>query len=214
MIHITFPEPTTEQWRTWRLRAETATKDLITRAAAGEPITSKDIKDVIYKGARVYFYEAFHQKCAYCEAKFVLDQSGDVDHYRPKGDVTDQFDRPVQKGGARHPGYYWLAYDWRNLLPCCAKCNRPSRLASGKIIGKGTRFPVDKDEYAFDPAGVEQEVPMFLNPLLDNPTEHLMLDTETGVIAGTDSRGVMTVGCLGSIERGCQRNVTRFIISP
>src|SRR5205085_9189437 len=134
----------------------------------GRRITQRDIKDAIYKGARSYIYKAFHGKCAYCEAKFVLDQSGDIDHFRPKARVTDENDRPVKLNSVDHPGYYWLAYDWQNLLPCCSKCNRPSKHASGKIIGKGTRFPVE-NRHAFRPEEVMAETPMFINPAAEDP---------------------------------------------
>jgi hypothetical protein len=48
-------------------------------------------------------------------------------HYRPKGGF-----RQRRSGVLKVPGYYWLAYDWRNLLVSCAVCNRreegPSRI--------------------------------------------------------------------------------------
>ncbi|MEF9674035.1 hypothetical protein QNM99_25505 [Pseudomonas sp. PCH446] len=39
----------------------------------------------------------------------------DVEHYRPKGAVSED---------ASHPGYWWVAMDWDNLLPSCIDCNR------------------------------------------------------------------------------------------
>ena len=58
----------------------------------------------------------YHNKCAYCE-RMMGDDEFTVEHYRPK------------KGSY---SYYWLGYEWSNLLPVCTKCNNP----------KGDKFPV------------------------------------------------------------------------
>ncbi|MDY6994467.1 MAG: HNH endonuclease [Pseudomonadota bacterium] len=49
----------------------------------------------------------YHDKCAYCESS-MSDDIFTVEHYRPK------------KGSY---SYYWLGYEWSNLLPVCEKCN-------------------------------------------------------------------------------------------
>ena len=47
-----------------------------------------------------------------------------------------------------HPGYYWLVYNWKNLLPACTHCNqyriaRPRwRESINTRGGKSTHFPV------------------------------------------------------------------------
>jgi uncharacterized protein (TIGR02646 family) len=86
---------------------------------------------------RSVLFDAFLGKCAYCEVQFVLDQTGDVEHFRPKAGVVDEHDQRVD-----HPGYYWLAYEWSNLLPSCSKCNRLTKTKDGRRVGKGERFPV------------------------------------------------------------------------
>lgn len=55
--------------------------------------------------------ESYLGKCAYCEEY----TNPDVEHYRPKGRVEED---------KQHSGYYWLAYEWSNLLPACELCNR------------------------------------------------------------------------------------------
>ncbi|WOI95270.1 HNH endonuclease [Citrobacter koseri] len=60
----------------------------------------------------------FHFKCAYCETFFSSSSPVDVEHYRPKSKVSED---------AAHPGYWWLAMDWENLLPSCIDCNRKRR---------------------------------------------------------------------------------------
>lgn len=71
-------------------------------------------------------------KCAYCETKIFASGAREVEHYRPKGRI---------RGIAGHPGYWWLAHDWDNLLPTCRDCNK--RLFQ-HIIGPGmTRAEVE-----------------------------------------------------------------------
>jgi hypothetical protein len=60
-----------------------------------------------------------HEKCAFCEAKPLHVSDGDVEHFRPKGGVRQADTDPLQQ-----PGYYWLAYDWANLMFSCERCNR------------------------------------------------------------------------------------------
>ena len=116
----------------------------------------------------------FHFKCAYCESPLELDRYyGDAEHFRPKGEVTFK-DQEGSESCAQcilpdgtsidHPGYFWLAYHWRNLVPACSFCN------SGK--GKGTQFPIKKGYLlmkklsATERATLEQELKeeIFENP--------------------------------------------------
>jgi hypothetical protein len=57
----------------------------------------------------------FHGKCAYCETPYSASAPVDIEHYRPKGAVAED---------PAHPGYWWLAMAWENLLPSCIDCNR------------------------------------------------------------------------------------------
>ncbi|AZS21205.1 hypothetical protein S2M10_01670 [Sphingomonas sp. S2M10] len=72
-------------------------------------------------------------KCWYTECESP-GADNDIDHFRPKGKVKE--DR-------RHPGYYWLAFDWRNMRLSCQRANRP-RIAPGARVagGKSTHFPL------------------------------------------------------------------------
>src|SRR5690606_19607561 len=58
-------------------------------------------------------------KCAFCEQHILSISYGDVEHFRPKGGYKQNYKDSLHK-----PGYYWLAYDWDNLLFCCQKCNQ------------------------------------------------------------------------------------------
>ena len=146
----------------------------------------------------------FYGKCAYCEQKIYTDQYGDVEHYRPKGAVTEEDNRPVmvETGGEvmEHPGYYWLCYDWSNLLPACELCNRTWREGSGgRLIGKGNRFPV-RDFRALRLGEEDYENPLLLHPVRDNPCEHLRID-ELGVFHPNTDKGDMSIRILGLNDR-------------
>src|SRR5262249_38675962 len=87
------------------------------------------INAALYSRYKDFLIRLFNGKCAYCESKFTVSQPGDVEHFRPKGRVVDDNFKPIRvqhptKGEIEHPGYYWLAYEWKNLLPSCADCNR------------------------------------------------------------------------------------------
>lgn len=56
--------------------------------------------------------------CAYCESKIGAVGAREVEHYRPKGGI---------EGFGAHPGYWWLAHSWTNLLPTCRDCNKSLR---------------------------------------------------------------------------------------
>jgi 5-methylcytosine-specific restriction endonuclease McrA len=197
MIKVAFAEPNSQEWLDWKADVQQATQQLIAQAALGE---KPKIKDALYKKMRQQLFDAFHGKCAYCEAKFILDQTGDVEHFRPKGAVVDEHDQPVtiadNAGAARpHPGYYWLAYDWQNLLPSCSRCNRLTKTRDGRKVGKGTRFPVAAGRAAA-PGEEAAEQPLFLHPAFDDPSEHLVFDADTGILAGKTPRGKLCIELL------------------
>lgn len=169
-----------------QVRAGQATRTAILRALAGQKPKVKEL----YKRMRQVLFAAFHGKCAYCECKFVLDQTGDVEHFRPKGQVLDLDAKPVPVRSGEtdipHPGYYWLAYDWHNLLPSCSKCNRMTKTSEGKWVGKGARFPVS-GAVASKPGEESQEQPLLIHPVLDDPGQYLAFDVATGVIYAKDN---------------------------
>jgi|SRR5690554_28720 len=79
----------------------------------------------------------YYGKCAYCERYYKLD----VEHYRPKGEIRD-----LDNSLISNSGYYWLCYEWSNLIPSCITCNREG--------GKNSKFP-------YINGGVRQSAPLF-----------------------------------------------------
>jgi uncharacterized protein (TIGR02646 family) len=116
----------------------------------------------IYRSESVWksLSRAQYNKCCYCESKFLATSYGPVEHYRPKGAVQQA---PGQK--KEHPGYYWLAYDWNNLLFICTACNTKKR----------ELFPLSDNQARarshYDDITMEQ--PLLINPTVENPRDHI-----------------------------------------
>jgi uncharacterized protein (TIGR02646 family) len=172
----------------WLRRARRATRELIADVEAGRPLEFKpqiwsDLKEFLLKGP-------FRGKCAYCESRVTTTDFGDAEHYRPKNGVTckdaDGKTKFVEIGGAAHPGYYWLAYDWRNLLPACVQCNSGS--------GKMNQFPIsDECSHAMNhsagrtPAALDAiEKPRLLHPYQHQP-ENFLRFGQDGTIAAAEN---------------------------
>lgn len=129
----------------------------------------------------------FFNKCAYCESRLDRASPGDVEHFRPKGGVTEMPD---------HPGYWWLAASWNNLMLACTQCSR-SRQFQGGRTGKADRFPLeDENSRAFSPGDESKEKPLLLDPCVDTPEEHLVFD-EGGMVHSSTARGRTTISVLG-----------------
>lgn len=117
--------------------------------------------------------ELFKGKCAYCESKFLHVYSGDIEHFRPKGEIEEA--TPPKK-----PGYYWLAADWDNLLLSCRNCNQKLThsvygINEKRTMGKMNQFPLANNAaHIRDHShlnGIKDEEPhrLLLNPCIENP---------------------------------------------
>lgn len=201
MIKIKFEEPNTPEWIEWRRKCEEATRKLIEDEKEGNPLIitdlykQKNIKENVYMSHDGPFYT----KCAYCEF-LISNHDGDIDHYRPKKAVTNENDEIVmiedKDGNSKpHKGYYWLAYDWKNLLPSCVKCNQ-IRIMKGKKVGKGRRFPVN-GSHATEPGKENEEDPLLINPTTQDPEEHLEIDVKSGLIIALTERGQTCIDIFG-----------------
>lgn len=191
MVKIQFKEPDTSEWKDWRQKCEKETEKLIKSVKQGlkPKITGLYKKRIIKDTVYIAINGPFSGKCAYCETRIASDQYGDMEHYRPVRAVEDENGEIVP-----HPGYYWLAYDWKNLLPSCIKCNRPN--PGDKKIGKHNRFPVKDNFYSTAPGQECYEKPLLINPLFEDPEEHLEVNLQTGVMGG-DERGKCCIDIFG-----------------
>lgn len=139
----------------------------------------------LWSDVKELFRQLSYEKCWYCETKTDR-MRGDIDHYRPKGGVTN----------TNHPGYWWLAFEWRNWRFACELCN--SRLtdhATGIAGGKGNYFPLlngeaqriwdecDYDDYE----DLLEEDPILLDPVEREDPELLSFNSDGRPGPATDS---------------------------
>jgi uncharacterized protein (TIGR02646 family) len=194
MRKITIQPPNDKKWHRWCADCQKATDKLHQQHMQGEDLV---FEDKLYSRRKDFFKSpsaAFYGKCAYCECSVLVNQRGDIDHFRPKASVSD-----VKGIAVQHPGYYWLAYDWRNLLLSCILCNQIPSPKTGNV-GKGTRFPVIGD-HAQTPDEIDTEQPLLINPASDRPTddpaEHLDIDLTTGLLIAKSDRGRTCIEVFG-----------------
>jgi uncharacterized protein (TIGR02646 family) len=116
----------------------------------------------------------FQGKCAYCESSVVASSFVNVDNFRPKSRVLED---------PSFPGYWWLAYEWDNLYPCCQLCGT-----------RGSRFPISGERASpFDTGtALLKENPLLIDPCLDNPEDHLVFH-DNGTVVGKSDRGKTTI---------------------
>ncbi len=183
MIFLDFTEPDDLEWMQWIQNCNDATEQLIKDYQNGIQISITNL----YSEQKERFYgKPFYGKCAYCESSIEVNSPTYVDHYRPKGGIRyiDNTRVMIQENGVDikpHPGYYWLAYDWRNLLPTCWKCNTwHEDQRSEHQIGKGNRFPLE-NQYAINPGEEVNEEELLINPMFEDPADHIYID-ELGII--------------------------------
>lgn len=126
-----------------------------------------------------------HEKCAFCEAKPLHVSDGDVEHFRPKGGV-----RQADAGPLERPGYYWLAYEWDNLLFACERCNRRHKKNLFPLTDPGRRARSHRD------ASIH-EVPIFVDPAAEDPEQYIGYRDHVPIAIGGNIRGQQTIDALG-----------------
>jgi len=179
-------------WKAWDAKSRAERTACCDARAAGE---AYEFVEKIWKDLKEFLLRsAFHNKCGYCEGPVRAVSYGDADHYRPKKRVTTKVDGSAEEvtcdGGGKHPGYYWLAYDWENLVPACERCNRAN--------AKMNQFPVAKRHSCTPlldtPALNELEGPLLLNPHYESSGGTLVFG-ELGTVSPVNGneRGTATV---------------------
>jgi uncharacterized protein (TIGR02646 family) len=116
---------------------------------------------------------SYKHKCAYCERLC----KADIEHYRPKKKVSGQ---------TSDPGYYWLCYEWSNLIPSCATCNREGAKHSHfPVLGQwAITHPVlddgklDLDKFKANISPLIDERPYLLHPEINEPADYLAFEID------------------------------------
>jgi hypothetical protein len=174
---------TTEQkiWLSgWRKRAKAAKRLAIADFNAGR---NPKLNSALWAELKKWLLvNVFDGKCAYCEIKIAGGFFGEGEHYRPKGKITVREDGKRisvdQKPGVPHPGYFWLAYDFTNLLPACDLCNNTK--TDQCPVEKKHLFDISKTSCELD----EHEKPLLLHPYRDNRNRCERTPCETYARAG------------------------------
>ena len=213
MIFVKKPEVEDEEWRAIVLKGQQLSSDHLARFHADEDFS---IDQALYKRFMKYLLALFGGKCAYCETLITSNQPGDVEHYRPKGRVVGDDNKPVKalhpvKGAIDHPGYFWLAYDWSNLLPSCADCNRRRNhgIEEPQAAGKADRFPV-KGANVCVPEEIGVEEPYLIDPTKIQPSEHLEFHPD-GTVSGRTEEGRRTIELFGLNLREALKDARREV---
>lgn len=131
--------------------------------------------------------EAQHGKCFACESKVRHISYGDVEHYRPKGGY-----RQSENDALQTPGYYWLAYDWRNLFFACQLCNQRFKRNLFPL-----EDPTNRMRSHHDMNNIAAEQPLFINPSLEDPQQHISFRKEIPYAINGNARGDVTIKGLG-----------------
>lgn len=174
---------------------------------------------------KLVLWERQHKKCAWCESRVDWEKYP-VEHIRPKGgaeDLDEDTKKHILSTGMAPPDlgkrwtvssdhhYWWLAWDWDNIVFSCERCNK-----SGN---KGNRFPLapGSPRAATPPRSVpwpstgpvvdlSVERPWLLNPRLEGSLADITwkpIDSSKRqedwdwVVSGRTHLGLVTIEVLG-----------------
>jgi hypothetical protein len=127
----------------------------------------------------------YYNKCAYCED---IEYKPEIEHYRPKNKVKED---------ETHNGYYWLCYEWTNLIPSCRYCNTEGAKGSKfPIIGNRVIAPTfdAQNDLDFDACKAQNSPLIEEQPCLFHPEVDANIDANfeflyNGTMRGTDDQG-------------------------
>lgn len=124
-----------------------------------------------------------NNKCAYCESELNL-SSATIDHFRPHYVAADR------NGKISSEHYWWLTFNWNNLIPACQECNTT----------KKNYFPTYRQRATVRYSGKEtlynKEYPVFIDPDFENPETYFYYDRKGNILTETE-RGQITIDLLG-----------------
>ncbi len=133
---------------------------------SGKPKFEIDSSIYGHKTVKSALKKTQFNKCCFCEANVTAVSHGDVEHFRPKGGWQQK-----EGDALSEVGYYWLAYEWDNLLFSCQICNQTY---------KKNYFPLENpaDRALNHNHTIEREKALIINPSLENPNEHIVFKKE------------------------------------
>jgi uncharacterized protein (TIGR02646 family) len=189
MIRIDKPDAAPDKLRTDGKNERRRLSNLYTHHADAYDAGARtfEFKSHLYghETVKAALIRAQHGKCAFCESKVTHIAYGDVEHYRPKKGYRQQPGDPLGR-----PGYYWLAYEWSNLLFACQLCNQRHKRNLFPLSDPTQRARSHHDE-------IEKEDPLFVHPAADEPEEHISFREEMAFPIDNDRRAKVTIEALG-----------------
>ncbi len=180
MIRVSRPESVSD---ILRIAGATARDALCAAYEAGERELAFDARLYAAPEVKAALQKAQHGKCAFCERQIGADS--DIEHFRPKAAVQQR------KGGkVQRPGYYWLAYEWSNLLLSCTHCN---------CRHKRNLFPLlhPRRRAKHHNQALTREEPLLIDPATEDPAQCLDFRDEVIYAIDGDKRGEETIRVLG-----------------
>jgi len=150
--------------------AEAVQAELLAESDAAKRRKLMRAKRAAWADFRALFERAYGAKCWYTESKNP-GTDDDIDHYRPQGGVAEAPD---------HGGYWWEAFNWRNLRLSCHRANRPrSNPETSTVLGKGNHFPLLDEAHRWcSPDHFCCEEPALLDPTDPEDPPHLTFDID------------------------------------
>jgi uncharacterized protein (TIGR02646 family) len=142
------------------------------------------------KAVKKILSEVQYNKCCYCEKKFRAAINLAVEHFRPKTGVKQS-----RKAKQQCPGYYWLAYDWENLLLSCHDCNSTYKQILFPLANPGQRARSHHQK-------ITKERALLINPVREEPRKHIRFREDAP--EPITKRGRITIGILG-LDRSALR---------
>jgi 5-methylcytosine-specific restriction endonuclease McrA len=148
----------------WLKRAQKKTKAI---ATAGDNVSFPGIWSEI----KQVYMSLQHSKCAYCERRLEGAIEHDVEHFRPKSEVShwepsaflqrEGLQLSQNQDASSEPGYRSLAYHEQNYMVACKSCNS---------VFKRSFFPIagTRKHIAESPADATDEQPYLIFPIGDD----------------------------------------------
>lgn len=157
------------------------------------------------KHKHLFLVPQYNGKCAYCETPVAAAYPGDVEHFRPKaycrsmGPAKNRDDYgglppDRRSNGPAIEGYWWLAYEWKNYLLSCNRCN---------ATWKRNQFPIQGVKANYGDR-LSTEKALVINPYKTDPERHFAFDPNTGQISGLTPHGKATIDVCGLDRRSLE----------
>ena len=184
-----------------RLRRPAVPRELIARALTGTRklwdewrktgrVPMADPTIYAHPSVKRALREAQHNKCAYCETRNPTSHDV-VEHFRPKNGWRQKRGDLLQR-----PEYFWLSYDWENLVFACDRCNDAGH--------KQNLFPLANPLRRATPARPHTlgEQPLLLNPYTSDPERHIEWNRDVPRARNRSRRGRTTIEVFGLTRDG------------